>query len=478
MQFKLYIVLVTAILLTTACNPGYLSYRTDFEDSQIEYYKTSLDNEAQIQKQSIEQIQASTQKLSELCYVLYHRFPTKRDKYSVLEANLKLARLNKAINTLQIMREKFNQGFKLILTREDWVSGPLRLQCELEVHYLSSFIDELNESRARIAYLARFRQEALLMNELPEEKLEGIDNDLYRVEKELADIIYKQIPAYLQDVGVVITRDDQFKFAYTNGVEPKKEADKEAEEVMMNAGKKELLGDVTEYEYEFEVEREKFDLAFQELKASIDRFQQTIEAFAEHAQKTKSINSMELQLAEQSRQITLIMEQSAGRIKSLFDESMADINTLVGTELKVIDNELWSKLKAETDEEAKKINQTNYHDNVVELSTDFQKMFDMGNEKSDAAQFRYGLLTFGKNLQDKKGIWGPGYSLLNPEWQQKVTIDRIDSQLNAKLNDLENYIVQAVRPLWKTASARMIKDGQEPDYKADAKGFLMPAEKK
>lgn len=478
MQLKLVLVLSLVAIFMAGCQTNHLAYRTDFEDNQIAYYKTSLDTEAQIQKQSIEQIQAHTQKLLELCYVLYHRLPTKRDKYAVLEANLKLARLNKAINTLQIMREKFNQGFKLILTREDWVVGPLSLQCDLEVHYLSGFIDELNESRARVAYLVRFRQESLLTNDLPEERLEGIDNDLYRMEKDLSAIMYQQIPTYLQDVGIVVTRDDQFKFSYTNPGEPKREADKEAEEGMMKSGRQELLGDVSEYEYEFAMEREQFELAFQELKGSIDRFEQTIKDFAEHAQKTKSQNSMELQLAEQSRQITVIMEQSCGRIKSLFDEAMSDVNTIVGTEVQVVDNTLWSKVKAETDEEAKKINFNNYHNNVVELSSDFEKMFNMDNEKSDSSQLHTGLLAFGKGLQDKKGLWGPGYQFLNSEWQQKVSIDRIDSQLNTKLRDLENYIIQAVRPLWKTASVRMIKDSKEPDFKADNKGFLMPAEKK
>ncbi len=475
MSRKIFFPIFIFIVLAGCTN--YLVYRSDFQDNQIAYYTDCLATEENIQKESMEKIENKVQKLSELCYVLYHRFPTHHGKYAVSEANLKLARLNKAVKTLQSMRQKFYHGFKLILTREDWVVGPLQLQCDLEIQYMSSFIDELNEARARVAYLAKFRQQCLLTNELPEEKLEGVDVDLFRLEKEIADIIYRQVPEYLTNVGIAITNDEDFKFDLVKPVELKQEADKEAEAGMLAAGNKDLLNDASGYEYEFLREREEFDLAFQELKASIDRFRTTIDAYSEHTQKTKSSNSMEITLAEQSRQITTIMEQSANRIKSLFDESMSDINKLVGTELEVVDEKLWPKLRTGTEEELKKADEKSYHDNVLELNSEFEKMFNIDITTSDSAQLRNNLVTFGKGLQEKKGLWGPGYKFLNAEWQEKISINRLDNLLTSKLKELENYAAQAVRPLWKTSATRLIKEGKDPGYKPDAKGFLKPDQK-
>ncbi len=473
-QFIFCIMLLSFFMVGCA---NVLVYRSDFDDQQISYYNARLEYEQEIQKVSVEKLQQRVQKLLELCYVLSKRSLSRQKEYAVREVNLKLVRLNKAVVTLEEMRKKFCNGFKLIFTREDWVVSPLQLQCDLEIHYMSGFIDELNESRARVAYLDRYRKECLLMGDVPEEKLEGIDNDLYRMEKDLTELIYKQIPEYLRNVGIVVTRDDQFNFAFPKPGEPKREADKEAEEGMKAACNPKFFDDVSDYEYEFASERYEFDRAFQDLKASIDRFEQAIEAFQEHSLKTKASSSFEPQLAKQAQQITMIMEKSAERIKNLFDEAANDLQQLVGLDVEVVEKELWAKIKTESDEQAQKTNFRTYHDNVLELNTVFEKMFSVTNPQSDAMLLRDRLLTLGKGIQEKKGIWGPGYAYLSPEWQQKIAIDPLDNTLNGKLKELESFVTQAVRPLWKTCVVRIVKEGGEPGYKVNAAGFLEKDEK-
>ncbi len=455
---------------------NYLLYRSDFEEQKISYYTKSLKYEGQIQQSSIHTIQKKLKNLLELCYVLDRRLLTKSNKYAVLEINLKLNRLEKSIKILEDMRAKFEKGFHLVFSREDFVVGPLQMQCALEVQYISNFLDILNELRARIAYLEEFRKECVLTSDLQEEKLEGVDMDIFRLHKELAEIIYTQIPEYLKNVGIVITRSDSFAFEYAKPEEIKKDADKEAEKALRTSSDEKLLQDVSRYYYDFESEKIEFNLAYDELKASIERFQKTIKEFKEYATK-KGTSHDDVQLAEQSRQITLIMEEMASRIKNLYGESMSDVNKLLGLNVKVVDDRLWPTLKAETKEEEKKTNFEYYKNNVLELSDLMEGKLSMDKENSDAQELRQHLVKLGKSFQEKKGIWGPGYERLSTEWQEKISINRLDDTLFSKLKELETQATQAIRPLWRTCIAVLTKEGKEPTHKVGAKGFLVPEKK-
>lgn len=473
---KKTIILCLASLLVLIGCANYLLYRPDFDDNKVSYYTKSLKYEGQIQQSSIDTIRKKLKNLLELCFVLDRRLLTKSNKYAVLEINLKLSRLGKSIDILEDMRGKFEKGFHLVFSRQDFVVGPLQMQCALEVQYISNFLDIINELRARIAYLEEFRKECVLTSELQEEKLEGVDMDVFRLHKELSEIIYTQIPEYLKNVGIVITRSDSFAFEYKKPEEIKKDADKEAEKALRTSSDEKLLKDVTRYYYDFESEKKEFNVAYDELKASIERFQKTIKEFKEYATK-KGTSADDVQLAEQSRQITLIMEEMASRIKNLYSESMSDVNKLLGLNVKVVDDRLWSTLKAETKEEEKKTNFEYYKNNVLELSDLMETKLSMDKENSEAQELRKHLIDLGKSFQEKKGIWGPGYERLSNEWQEKISINRLDDTLSSKLKELETQSVQVVRPFWRTCLAILAKESKEPTHKVGPKGFLVPEAK-
>lgn len=475
MQKSLLLCFCLAAIILAGCQ-NYLLYRQDFEDDKIAYYTRTLETEDKIQQESIATINQKLTNLLELCYVLYHRLPTKSNRFDILEVNLKLGRLRNSIDTLEDMRKKFYQGFRLIFSREDFVVGPLQLQAALEVQYMSKFTNLLNELRARILYMERFRKESLLTTDLLEEKLEGADADIFRLNKELSDIICRDVADYLRNVGIAITRDEKFNFEFTQPAEFKREADKEAESALLAAGKKELLDNVSDYYYEFESERKEFSEAYKKLKDSIDRFQQAIVAFKEHASK-KQTNKDDVQLAEQSRQITSIMEEMAESTKNLYEEAMGDVNKILGVNLKEVDETLWPQLKAETDEAAKVNNFESYKNNVIELSADLEQALSLDQPNSEAQRLHKHLHDLGKSFQEKQGIWGPGYARLSPEWQEKISSARLEDALMAKLKELEGQAIQAIRPLWKTCTANLAKQGKEPEYQGGAKGFLVPKAK-
>ena len=472
---KTIVLCLASFLLLLGC-ANYLLYRSDFEDNKISYYTKSLKYEGQIQQSSIDTIRKKLKNLLELCFVLDRRLLTKSNKSAVLEINLKLNRLGKSINILEDMRGKFEKGFHLVFSRQDFVVGPLQMQCALEVQYISNFLDIINELRARIAYLEEFRKECVLTSDLQEEKMEGVDMDIFRLHKELSEIIYTQIPEYLKNVGIVITRSDSFVFEYTKPEEIKKDADKEAEKALRTSSDEKLLANVSGYYYDFDSEKREFNAAYDELKASIERFQKTIKEFKDYATK-KGTSSDDVQLAEQSRQITLIMEEMASRIKNLYGESMSDVNKLLGLNVKVVDYRLWPTLKVETKEEEKKTNFEYYKNNILELSELMETKLSMDKETSESQELRQHIVKLGKSFQEKQGIWGPGYERLSQEWQEKISINRLDDTLSSKLKELETQSSQVIRPLWRTCTAILTKEGTKPTHKIGAKGFLVPEEK-
>ena len=250
---KMFLILFCVMMILSCTN--YLTYRSDFDKDKSNFYKSSLTFEDNIQKESIKTIRKKVKNLLKLCYVLHSRFPTKKDKYEVLEINLQLGRLEKAIEILEDMRKKFYKGFQLILTREDFVKGPLQLQFALEIQDMAHFLDMLNAFRARIHDLERFRKECFLITDLQEERLEGVDRELFRTEKELVEFINKDVFTYLKNVGSVITKDPNFTFEYLQVKPSKMKAAKAARIRLKTAGSKELLSDVSDYTYYFKDER-------------------------------------------------------------------------------------------------------------------------------------------------------------------------------------------------------------------------------
>lgn len=454
------------------CN-NYLVYRGDFDDNKVNYYTTRLATEDKIQKQSIAEIEQNINNLLQLCYVLYHRMPIQRDKDYVQKINLKLVRLNHAIKILEDMRDKFHRAFHLIFSREDMIVGPLQLQFAIEVQYMASYLDLIHEIRARIIYLDEFRKKCMLEVGLPEEKLEAVDSELLKVEKLLANVLVNDTPEYLKNVGIVITRDTNFNFEFTHPEDPQVNTTESAQKALLAAGNEGLLKNVSSYEYYFEKEQNKFNTSYTALKASIDRFTQTMKDFKAHISQVKVEKvKAEHQVANQSQQITKIMESMAINIKKIYDETIIDIRKMIGTEIRYVDKNLWSQIATEEDNVAKVKNLEYYKNSVLELNTLLHQTVRMSNLQSQSNGMLENLTYMGRYFVDQTGIWGPGYKFLSAEWQQKISINSIVQSLKSYFGDLERESCEGLRPLWKTYSEIVKRQGQAPSHKLDSEGFL------
>ena len=215
-----------------------------------------------------------------------------------------------------------------------------------------------------------------------------------------------------------------------------------------------------------------FKESYKNLNASINRFQKTIDQYSSDVAKREN-NAMDVQLATRSKKITEIMKNMAKRIDTIFSDSMAEVNKLVGSELKVVDNDLWPKLKAETEEDAKKQNFAYYQANVVQLSNLMKQKLYLNDASSDSSLFKKQLSKLDKSFKEKTGVWSPGYSFLNKEWKDKISMSKLLSKLEQRLKSLEHEAKQAIRPLWKTCTQNLKNDGTAPAYKMDADGYLM-----
>lgn len=472
---KRMIILALISVLMMGCT-NYLVYRGDFDANKARYYTVRLETEDNIQKQSIEKIEDKIENLLQLCYVLYHRMPIQRDKDHLQKINLKLVRLNNAIDTLEDMRESFHKAFKLIFSREDVIVGPLQLQSALEVQYLAGYFDYLHELRARIIYIDEFRKKCMLEVGLPEERLEGVDKELLRVEKLLHNVILTDIPEYLKNVGIAITRDPDFQFTFTHPGEPQENTTDAAQKALLASGNESLLQNVSNYYFYFSKEQEEFNKSFKLLKDSIDRFTKTLDDYqAELSKHKKEKVKAEHQIANQSKNITAIMDAMAINIKEIYEEAMTDIHNLVGADIEYVDKNLWPKLGAEEDKVAKVKNFEYYKQSVLELNDFLEKVVRMSQD-SKSKEILTHVILMGKHFTEQTGIWSPGYRFLSADWQQKLSITSIESSLNNYFTELENQAVQSIRPLWRTYSETLRKSGTQASHKLDNAGYLIVAE--
>ena len=206
------------------------------------------------------------------------------------------------------------------------------------------------------------------------------------------------------------------------------------------------------------------------VKNSVDRFNMAAKAL-----KEQSVHrDIDIQLATQLRQITLIMEDMLLRIDNIYQESSKDLKGVVGTPL--IDETFWSRIKTETDEEAKVQNLAYYERSVIGVSDIGEKMVDVTDESSDASQLLNHLRKLDQSFKETQGIWGTGYEFLSKEWQEKISFLKLNQNLSQELKKLKEQMGQAIRPLWRTSITHYQKKKQEPPYKIGEDGFLKKSE--
>jgi len=430
-----------------------LIYLPELEKDKVNYYTERLNYEKRIHEENIEMINGSYKKAEELCYVLYHRLPRKRDRYEILAISQKLSRLKKSIATWERMRENYYNAFRLTFTRENVVVGPLKIQFNMEMERMLDFVNQIREIHYRITYLGKFRHEAFLKTGRLEEKLEDFQNSYKGVEKLLKENMDATIERF-NNLGVAISRSDNFSFATAEdpGI---------GEEDFLASGAEELLKDVSEYTYEFEEEQESFSESFSELKESTERFRKALEKL-ENEPSSEGRNNTEI--AHQLSEITTIMEDRLNQIEKLFAQVILEIRRLIGEDIVSVEESLWAKIEAESEAAAKKNNYKYYLNSIYQLSNTLKKTLEINDPDSDAAKIHSRILELGKYFNESTGMWSTGFDHLNKEWQEKVSFKKLGKKLQDNFFEAENVMKEPLNRLWKTCFYRY-KQGQKPPYK-------------
>ena len=205
------------------------------------------------------------------------------------------------------------------------------------------------------------------------------------------------------------------------------------------------------------------------LKTVVDRFNQVAQSLK--AQSAR--RDIDIQLATQLRQITLIMEDMLLRINNIYQASLEDLKGVVG--VAVVDETLWPRIKAETDEEAKVQNLDYYEKSVIGVSQIAENMVDLSDKDSDALKLLEHLQNLARVFKEKQGIWGTGYDFLSKEWQEKISFQKLDQNLSDELKQLKQQMAGAIEPLWRTCRNHYKEKGQQPLYERDQDGFLKKA---
>ncbi len=450
---------LTALLAGCASQ---LVYQNKYDDQKTKYYQACLEHEEKIQKKSIEGINTSLAKVEELCYVLYHRIPIRREQYRVLAISGKLHQLKSNMQTLAGMREKFNKIFLASLTGDSFSAESLKDQFSLQIEDQLDYLTRLRRLHALVIYLDNFRREATILTDLDEEKLQTFSVNFQAAEKKLQEIMFTKLSQKLTNVGKVISRDNGFSYSFATpaGLNVKLE---DESLLLPGEGKEHLLQDVSDYVFYFEDEDENFTENFRTLRESTKRFRVAVEKMEEFEQSSE---------VSQLDKVTSIMEDMASQMESLFSETMTDLQNLVGENRKIVDETLWAQTKAENKQEKAKNNFDFYTQSVINLNELLVQTIKMENASSASKRAGKKLQSLGYFYHQKRGILGTGVDFLNDDWKEKTAFETLNEELNQELQELESIAQQGLAPLWRTCNAQCRQRKVKAPYKL-SQGYLV-----
>lgn len=453
------------LLLTTVCVlmligcGKELVYRADWDRQKSDYYSSALEYEKNLQKENIAGLQKKHAKAQELCYVLYNRSQA-RDQNTLLTVALKLYRLGKTIEVFEQMRKNSYDLVKVAFSREDLINKPLQMEFDMEMQDIQEFLLHLVEARVRIVYLNRFRQQALLLGDRQEERLENFEVAFQNIQNTLQKAIYENITKQFSHVGIAVTRDLNFKCTAPDAKYVDAQLDNPS--ILLPAAQV----DVNYYEYYFKEEKLEFNLYLSNLKVSLDRLKKAIDAFKQH--RTEENGNETNALADQLTRMTTIMDDKLAKMEKLFAEVSDDLKAFVGVDKEMVDKLVLAQGKQpESDEAAKKSNLDYYTNCLLDLSKYLSLTLYTGNETSETKAFLKRLLDIDKDFNQKQGAWSTGYNFLNQEWKEKVSFGKLASDFEKWLKQLEDISKDGLNPLWKTAQFTYDRQSIKPPYRLD-----------
>jgi hypothetical protein len=433
-----------------------LVYRADLDKQKTDYYASALEAEKNLQKENIAGVQKKYGRAQELCSLLYQRSQA-RDRNTLLGIALKLYRLSKTMEAFEQMRKNSYDFVRVVFSREDPINKPLQMEFDIEMNDIQEFLLHLAEARVRITYLSDFRQKTLV-GDRQEERMENFKPDFQKIQNTLQNAINEKITNQFSNIGIAVTRDSNFKCSAPDAKYVNTQLDDPT--VLLPPSRE---GDINDYEYYFNDEREEFNLYLDNLKAGQTRLKKAIDSF-------KKERAQDSDTADQLIRTTAIMDDKLAKVEKLYAEIMGDLKVFVAKD--VVDKTVLVQAKeVEGEEAAKKSDLEYYTPRLLELSKYLSETLYTGNTNSEASLFLGRLGNIDKDFNQKQGPLSTGYDFLNQEWKEKVSFGKLTADFTQWLKQLEEVSKDSLNPLWKTAQFSYERQGQKPPYRMESGDF-------